>query len=92
MVYLPKGTVNLKTYITNNINKIHYQNYKNKGYLIGSGPIESGNKTILQKRLKQSGMRWSPNTAQPLLTLRAKAESGLWNSEVKRLVMSIGDN
>ena len=28
-----------------------------KGYYIGAGAIESSNKTILQKRLKQSGIR-----------------------------------
>ena len=85
---LPAGVVNLKTYITNNKSKIDYKAYKEKGYLIGSGPIESGNKTVLQKRLKQSGMRWSPKTAQPILSLRAKAESGLWNNDVKPLVMN----
>lgn len=85
---LPAGVVNIKTYIMNNINKIDYKMYKEKGYLIGSGPIESGNKIVLQKRLKQCGMRWSPETAQPLLSLRAKAESGLWNNFVKPLIMN----
>ena len=86
-VKVPKGTVNLETYINNNIDKINYKLYKELGYFVGSGAIESGNKTILQRRLKQAGMRWSPETAQPLLTLRAKVESGLW-SEVKLLVMN----
>ena len=75
-------SVNLYGYITNNINKIDYKNYIKNGYFIGSGAIESGNKLILQRRLKQSGMRWNTETAQFLLTLISKEESGLWNLEV----------
>ena len=86
---LPKGVVNLEKYIKNNIDRINYKEYKENGYFIGSGAIESANKTILQRRLKQSGMRWTVETAQPLLTLRAKVESGLWN-EIKQLVISYG--
>ena len=83
---IPKNVVDLKNYIKNNESRIDYPTYKAKGYYIGSGPIESANKTVLQKRFKQAGMRWSVESAQPLLTLRAKVESGLW-SEVIDLVM-----
>lgn len=82
---LPAGIVNLKGYIQNNIDKINYTEYKSKGYYIGSGPIESANKLILQRRLKQAGMRWSVEGAQYILTLRAKVESNLWN-EVKQKI------
>jgi len=76
---LPNGTVNLPTYINNNLDKIDYDQYIKKGYYVGSGAIESGNKVVLQKRLKLAGMRWNEQTAQYLLSLRAKFESGLWN-------------
>lgn len=82
---LPAGIVNLRTYITNNIDKINYPEYKSKGYFVGSGAIESANKVIVQRRLKQAGMRWSVLGAQALLTLRAKVESNLWDSHVKTL-------
>jgi len=77
---IPKSTVNLYTYVVNNIDRIDYKLYKEKGYYIGSGAIESGNKVVLQKRLKLAGMRWDELTAQYLLSLRAKFESGLWKS------------
>jgi hypothetical protein len=64
------------------INSIDYASYLEKGYFIGSGAIESANKIILQKRLKQAGMRWNVDSAQSLLTLRAKRESGLWLTDV----------
>lgn len=79
---IPKGTVNLHTYITNNLDRIDYKEYEGRGYYVGSGAIESGNKVVLQKRLKLAGMRWNETPAQHLLTLRAKCESGLWQSGV----------
>jgi len=81
-----QDTVNLYGYISNNIRNIDYATYEQKGYFIGSGAIESGNKIVLQQRLKQAGMRWNEATAQTLLTLRAKVESGLWKEDVEKLV------
>jgi hypothetical protein len=76
--------VNLYGYITNNINNIDYLKYEKQGLFIGSGAIESGNKIVLQDRLKRAGMRWNTSTAQAMLTLRAKHESGLWYDDVER--------
>jgi len=76
------ASVNLYGYIENNSNNIDYPTYINKGYFIGSGAIESGHKIVLQQRLKQAGMRWNVSSAQPLLTLKAKRESNLWEKDV----------
>jgi len=78
----PDSDVNLYNYIENNIANIDYAKYQQEGYFIGSGAIESGNRLVLQQRLKQPGMRWNEDTAQSLLTLRAKHESGLWEKDV----------
>lgn len=74
--------VNLHHYIFEHRGHINYPEYKAKGYFCGSGAVESGNKIVLQKRLKQAGMRWEPQTAQYLLTLKAKYESGRWERDV----------
>jgi hypothetical protein len=87
--HMSKNTVNLHGYINNNINNIDYAAYEEKGYLMGSGAIESGNKTVLQQRLKQAGMRWNAKTAQNMLTLKAKAESLLWNSDVESYIKNL---
>lgn len=79
--------VNLHHYITTHLNHIRYPEYKAKGYFCGSGAVESGNKVVLQKRLKQAGMRWEPQTAQYLLTLKAKYESERWERDVTQFVM-----
>jgi hypothetical protein len=75
--------VNLLGYIRNNERNLDYPAYEEKGYFIGSGAIESGNKVVLQDRLKRAGMRWNVETAQAMLTLKAKAESGLWHKDVE---------
>jgi len=87
--HISKCPVNLYGYITNNINNIDYAAYEQKGYFIGSGAIESGNKVVLQQRLKQAGMRWNVGTAQNMLTLKAKAESSLWHSDVESYVHNL---
>jgi len=87
--HMGKCPVNLYGYIKNNINNIDYVTYEQKGYFIGSGAIESGNKLVLQQRLKQAGMRWNVETAQNLLTLKAKAESSLWHSDVEMFVLNL---
>lgn len=79
--------VNLYHYITEHKNHIDYPAYREKGYFCGSGAIESGNKIVLQKRLKQAGMRWDPKTAQYLLTLKSKYESGQWQKDVVEYVL-----
>jgi hypothetical protein len=76
--------VNLIGYITNNRRNIDYPNYIKKGYFIGSGAIESGNKIVLQDRLKRAGMRWNVDSAQAMLTLKSKAESNLWYEDVEK--------
>lgn len=80
---VPDGIVNLYTYLTNNRDRINYKYYKEKGYYIGSGAIESGNKMVIQQRMKQSGMRWSVNGGQYVAVLRTKHESNKWNDVVK---------
>jgi hypothetical protein len=80
--------VNLYGYISNNINNIDYASYEKKGYFIGSGAIESGNKIVLQDRLKRAGMRWNTATAQAMLTLKSKVESNLWSLDVEKPFLS----
>ena len=80
---LPDGVSNVYNYIENNKDKINYKSYKEKGYYIGSGPIESGNKTVIQQRMKQSGMRWGISGGQYMAALRAKYESNLWRNVVE---------
>jgi hypothetical protein len=79
---VPKGTVYLPEYLEKNANRVNYKEYIDKGYYIGSGPIESGNKTVIQQRMKQAGMRWSIDGGQYIAALRAKYRSDLWEDVI----------
>lgn len=82
---LPESVRDLYTYITNNQSRIDYKTYKDEGYYIGSGAIESAAKNVIQQRMKQSGMRWSINGGQYIAALRAKHESNLWDDVVEAI-------
>jgi hypothetical protein len=72
----------LVNYIENNINSIDYAVYTKKGFIIGSNDIENANKSVMQIRLKQPGMRWNIDSAKYMMILRAKYESNLWYTDV----------
>lgn len=80
------GIPNLHGYIENNRNCMDYPRYVAAGYFIGSGLIESGNRAVMQERLKLPGMRWDVDAAQRVLALKCKYDSGLWESVVEPLV------
>jgi hypothetical protein len=69
----------LLKYLTNNEKRIDYGSFIEKGYLIGSGPIEAAHRDVLQKRLKLSGQRWTIKGAQQIANLRVCEKSGKWN-------------
>ena len=75
----------LMTYINNNRSKMQYPEYIKKGYLIGSGAIESAHRTVLQKRMKQSGQRWSKRGLINMVKLRSASMSGSWN-EIQTII------
>ena len=57
-------------YFTNNKGRMRYATFKDQGYHIGSGLVESACKAVVGQRLKQSGMRWSEAGAESVLNLR----------------------
>ena len=58
--------------------RMRYADFIARGLPIGSGPVESAAKNIVQARLKRSGMRWSRDGGQHVLDLRAFLKSGRW--------------
>ena len=84
---LPKTICNLPIYLENNKDKINYALYEHNGWFVGSGAIESSNKTVVQLRLKQAGMRWSIDGANHLITLRCMYESNNW-AKIEKIVVN----
>jgi len=59
-------------YFRRNKERMRYDHYLSQGLHIGSGVAESSCKTVVQARLKQSGMHWSQRGAEAILQLRVR--------------------
>ncbi len=58
-------------YFRNHQHKMDYPRYLANGWQIGSGPVESACKTVVNARLNASGMRWGSPGSDALCHLRA---------------------
>jgi Uncharacterised protein family (UPF0236) len=75
-----KDASNLIDYYEKNKRRMDYNRYKQIGAgIIGSGAIESAHRTVVQKRMKLSGQRWSAIGAQNMLHLRVASMNGRWD-------------
>lgn len=69
----------LLTYLEANFERMDYQHYQTIGCgIIGSGAIESAHRTVVQKRMKLSGQRWSCQGAKNMLNLRVVYMNNQW--------------
>lgn len=66
----------LRSYITDNRDRIDYPAYREAGLPIGSGCVESAMNHVLQQRMKRAGMRWRSRGADHMIALRALFRSG----------------
>lgn len=64
-----------------------YKKYRENGWLIGSGPIEAAQRTVVQQRLKLSGQRWSIKKAQNVLNLRTCEMSNQWQTIIDKCIL-----
>lgn len=76
------------TYYTNNRHRMYYKTYRNRGLLIGSGPIESAHRFVLQKRMKQSGQKWTKKGGQAVANLRIVYLNDQWDRVIKLILES----
>ena len=63
-------------YFHKNRERMRYGEFRKQGLFIGSGVVEAGCKSVIGKRLKQSGMHWSVRGANSIIALRCCLESG----------------
>jgi hypothetical protein len=76
---LPKVVREAVLYLFHNRQRMDYATYRQAGFPIGSGTIESACKTVVQARMKLAGMRWSRAGATAMLTLRSLSLSDRWH-------------
>jgi len=61
--------------------QMQYPLFQAQGWPIGSGMVESGNKLVVEARLKGAGMHWAATSVNPMLALRNILCSGRWKED-----------
>ena len=73
-------------YLMKNKQRMRYAEFRAQGLFVGSGVIEAGCKSVVGKRLKQSGMEWSVRGANAIISLRCMSISDrfeeYWESRI----------
>ena len=69
-------------YVSNHRDRMDYPRYVEAGWQIGSGHIEAACKTVVNERLKRSGMPWGEDGADAVCHLRAlfKGDADQWEA------------
>lgn len=84
-----KEAQKLINYYQCNKQRMDYREYKKTGAgIIGSGAIESAHRTVIQKRMKLSGQRWSKQGAQNMLHLRTCSMNKQWTKVIRLAKMN----
>ncbi len=65
---------------------VDYDRFKERGYPIGSGEVESAHRSIPQKRLKLAGACWHPDSINPLLALKVIRANDWWHDYWKQRI------
>jgi hypothetical protein len=68
-------------YLKKRTSQMQYPHVQAQGWPIGSGIVESGNKLVVQARLKGAGMHWKEEHVNPMLALRNILCSGRWKED-----------
>ncbi len=61
--------------------QLQYPLFQAQGWPIGSGIVESGNKLVVEARLKGAGMHWAEAHVNPMLAIRNILCSRRWKEE-----------
>jgi hypothetical protein len=66
-----KALSDLIDYYENNRDRMRYGDYLRENLLIGSGPIESAHRHVIQARMKKAGQHWGAKGGRQMARLRA---------------------
>jgi hypothetical protein len=79
-------------YLKKREEQIQYPTFQAQGWPIGSGIVESGNKLVVEARLKGSGMHWAEQHVNPMLALRNMECSKRWKEDWPRVEARLRKN
>jgi hypothetical protein len=72
-------------YLEKRTTQMRYPQFQQQGWPMGSGMVESGNKLVVEARLKGAGMHWKRENVDPILALRNIICSDRWKQEWPRI-------
>jgi hypothetical protein len=67
-------------YFQKNRERMRYDRYRRRGLPIGTGAVEGTCRYLVKDRMERSGMRWTVEGAQAILTLRGAYVSEHWEA------------
>jgi len=73
-----EGVTEHLAYLEKRRAQMQYPQFHQQGWPIGSGMVESGNKLVVEARLKGAGMHWKRDNVNPMLALRNIICSDRW--------------
>ncbi len=83
-----KTLLDVAAYFKRNRDRMRYDTYLANDWPIASGSVEGACKNLIRDRFERSGMRWTQETAEALLRLRALHLSGdfdaYWEFHIER--------
>ena len=81
-----ESAADLLGYFKNNRDRMAYASYVAQKREISSAPVESANYHVTGARLKQQGMRWTPEAAHEMAVLRADLCNDQWRKRTRQLL------
>ena len=78
-----------RAYLEKRIAHMQYPTFLAAGWPIGDGAVESGNKLVVEARLKGSGMHWARPHVDPMLALRNIVCSDRWDEAWPQIVSTL---
>lgn len=76
-------------YLDKRLAMIDYPHFRRLQVPIGSGHVESGHKVVMQKRMKQAGMRWAEASLNPMLALRTTLCNQTWHTSWQEVMAQV---
>lgn len=78
-----------QAYLEKRTDHMQYPHYRAQHLPIASGAMESGNKVVVEARLKGAGMHWALPHVNPMLTLRNLLCSDRWQAGWQQITITL---
>jgi hypothetical protein len=69
-----------RRFFRNNLKRMNYAWFHSRGLPVGSGVVEAACKSVVKARMCRSGMRWTKEGGQTVLSLRSVIKSNRWEA------------